>query len=110
MIQENVLSLRWFRRYAHAVLLAFGLLVAGLGTDIVTLDRVEVQELDDEAFAAAAPVVDLLSPFANTDLDPPLAAVPVASSHPPLIPGHGSVPAVAGLPRFPDRPHPPPKA
>ncbi len=104
------MSLRWFRKCAHAVLLAFALLVAGLGTDVVTVDRVDAQELDIEAVAATPPALDLSSPFAHTDLDPPLAAVMPAPPEPFLIPARRSLAADAGPPCFPDRSHPPPKA
>lgn len=110
LIQEKGLSLRWFRRCARLVLLAFVLLVAGLGTDLVTVDRVDAQELDIEAVAATPPAIDLSSPFAHTDLDPPLAAEAPAPAEPRLIPARRSLAADAGPPRFPDRPHPPPRA
>lgn len=104
------MSLRWFLRCVRLVLLAFVLLVAGLGTDLVTVDRVDAQELDVEAVAATPPAIDLSSPFAHTDLDPPLTAVAPAPAEPRLIPARRSLAADAGPPCFPDRPHPPPRA
>lgn len=110
LIQENCLSLQWFRSWSRLTLLVLVLLVGSLGTDLMTVDRVDTQELEVEAVAATPPALDLSSPFAHTELDPPLVAGARAPAEPHLLLAvRPLAPDVPPL-RYPDRTHPPPRA
>ncbi len=98
-----------FLRFARWVLLAFVLLLGGLGTDMVTIDRADAQEMDKEFVSATPSALDTSSPFAATDLDPPLTTSAPATQA--LYPLAAILRPVSdpGPQRFPERPHPPPR-
>lgn len=98
-----------FLRFARWVLLAFVLLLGGLGTDMVTIDRADAQEMDMEFVSATPSALDTSSPFAAADLDPPLTFSPPRSPSPRFLVAVALPDTGAGPQRFPERPDPPPR-